>query len=330
MDALRIGVLGAAKIAPAALLLPAQARQDVQVVAVAARDGAAARAFADAHGIEHALEGYDALLVRDDVDAIYNALPPSRHADLSIAALAAGKHVLCEKPFALDAAEAQAMVAAAARAGRVLMEAFHYRYHPLFGALLEVVRGGSLGTLREVRAQFVVNVPPRPGELRFDPALGGGGLMDLGTYCVHWCRTVAAREPTVRTARMRMGETGVDLHARAELDFGDGLVAHVDCGMDAPFAASLVVVGEHGELRADNPLVPQFGHRLQLSLEGAEAEVRTFSREPTYAFQLQAFVDAVRGGVLPPTSGADPVRQMTVIDAIRACAVREHGAGDGA
>ncbi len=331
MRPLRVGILGAAKIAPGALIQPVQARRDaagapaaadVVVVAVAARSGARARAFADAHGIEHAHEGYDALLARDDLDAIYNALPPSRHADLSIAALASGRHVLCEKPFALDAREAQAMVAAATGSGRVLMEAFHYRYHPLFHAIVDVVRGGQLGALREVHARFVVPVPPRAGELRFDPALGGGGLMDMGTYCLHWCRTVVGREPRVREAHMRMGETGVDLHTTAVLDFGGGLLAHLDCGMDAPFSARLEVQGERGRLVADNPLVPQFGHRLEVTLEGAEPEARTFPRKSTYEYQLQAFVDAVRTGVPLLTPGSDAVAQMQAIDAIRAVAVR--------
>ena len=320
MAPIRIGILGAAKIAPGALIEPAKGRQDIHIVAVAARDPARAQAFADQHGIPIAVAGYEWLIERDDIDAIYNALPPSRHADLTIAALQSGKHVLCEKPFALNAAEAQAMVLAASSADRVLMEAFHYRYHPLFDDLLKTVRGGQLGTLHEIIATFVVKVPERDGELRFDPRLGGGGLMDMGTYCVHWCRSIAGREPVVRAAQMQMGHTGVDLHTRAELDFGAGLTARIDCGMDLPFSARIEVKGSAGRLVAENPLVPQFGHRLTLELNGHEAEHRTFDRVSTYACQLQVFVDAVSRDVVPVTSGADSIAQMKVIDAIRGLA----------
>lgn len=320
MAPIRIGILGAAKIAPGALIEPAKGRQDIHIVAVAARDPARAQAFADQHDIPIALAGYEALIERDDIDAIYNALPPSRHADLTIAALQSGKHVLCEKPFALNAAEAQAMVLAASSADRVLMEAFHYRYHPLFDDLLKTVRGGLLGTMHEILATFVVNVPERDGELRFDPRLGGGGLMDMGTYCVHWCRSIAGREPVVRAAQMQMGPTGVDLHTRAELDFGAGLTARIDCGMDRPFSARIEVKGSAGRLVAENPLVPQFGHRLTLELDGREQVLRTFDRVSTYACQLQVFVDAVSRGVVPVTSGADSIAQMKIIDAIRALA----------
>lgn len=319
MAPIRIGILGAAKIARGALIDPAKGRQDIHIVAVAARDGARAQAFADQHGIPMAVTGYESLIERDDIDAIYNALPPSRHADLTIAALRTGKHVLCEKPFALNAAEAQAMVQAAVSADRVLMEAFHYRYHPLFDSLLETVRSGQLGTLQDMQATFVANVPARDGELRFDPKLGGGSLMDMGTYCVHWCRSIAGREPVVRGSEMQIGPTGVDLHTRAELDFGAGLSARIDCGMDLPFSARIEVRGSAGRLVAENPLVPQLGHRLTLELDGREQTPQTFDRVSTYACQLQVFIDAVTRGVVPVTSGEDSIAQMKVIDAIRAC-----------
>ena len=176
---LRVGILGAAKIAPAALIEPARSMPEVQVAAVAARDLSRAQAYATTNGIPAAYDSYDALLARPDIDAIYNALPPSRHADLTIAALRAGKHVLCEKPFAMNAAEARAMVDAGTQSGRVLMEAFHYRYHPLFGALLDTVRSGQLGRLESIAATFVVPIPARDGELRFDAGANEASASDL-------------------------------------------------------------------------------------------------------------------------------------------------------
>ena len=319
---LRIGILGAAKIAPGALIEPAKMSTDVVIAAVAARDPARAAEFAATHGIADVYGSYDELIARPDLDAIYNALPPSRHADLTIAALRAGKHVLCEKPFAMNAGEARAMVDAATQTGKVLMEAFHYRYHPLFVAVLGKVRSGQLGNLQTIAATFVVAIPERAGELRYDPALGGGALMDLGTYCVHWCRSVAGREPTIPAASSRMAAHRVDLHTLATLDFGDGLIGTIDCGMDAPFAARLVVTGTAGTLIAENPLAPQFGHQLRLELAGAAPVSETFARSTTYSHQLQAFIDAVRNGVVPPTSGEDSVAQMATLDAIASAASR--------
>ena len=314
---LRIGILGAAKIAPGGLIDPAKTSADVVVAAVAARDPARAAAFADTHGIAQVCDSYEALIAHPELDAIYNALPPSRHADLTIAALRAGKHVLCEKPFAMNASEARAMVSAATSSGKLLMEAFHYRYHPLFADVLAKVRSGTLGRLTSIAATFVVSVPPRDGELRYDATLGGGCLMDMGTYCVHWCRSVAGREPTVTAAGSLMGATGVDLHTRATLDFGDGLNASVDCGMDAPFSARLIIGGTAGTLTVENPLAPHAGNLMRLELTGAEPVTQRFDRSiSTYSHQLQAFVDAVRTGVAPPTSGEDSVAQMAALEAI--------------
>ncbi len=313
---LRIGILGAAKIAPGALIEPAKSSTDVVIAAVAARDPTRAAAFAATQGVAEVCGRYEALIAHPDLDAIYNALPPSRHADLTIAALRAGKHVLCEKPFAMNAHEARAMVSAASSSGRILMEAFHYRYHPLFADVLAKVRSGQLGQLQTIAATFVVPIPERDGELRYDPALGGGGLMDLGTYCVHWCRSIAGREPAITSATSLMTGSGVDLHTQATLDFGDGLLASIDCGMDAPFSARLVITGTAGRLTVENPLAPHFGHQMLLELTGAAPVSEKFARTSTYSHQLQAFVEAVRTGIAPPTSGDDSVAQMAALEAI--------------
>jgi predicted dehydrogenase len=307
---LRIGVLGAARIAPPALIDPARDNPDIEVVAVAARDGERARAFAETHGLAQAFDSYEALIASDAVDAIYNALPPIRHADLAIAALKAGKHVLCEKPFALNAGEARAMVAAADETGQVLMEAFHYRYHPMFEAILAA--RATLGRLKRIEAVFSAPIAETPGEIRYDAALGGGALMDLGTYPLHWCRSLAGREPRIVSVTRRTHAGGADMATRAELDFGDGLTASIDCAMDEGPRATLKVEGELGRLSAINPLAPQVGHQLTVN-----GEAKTFTRETTYSFQLKAFVEAVRGGPVL-TGGADAIGQMVAIDAIRA------------
>ena len=319
---LRIGILGAAKIAPGALITPAKETGVAVAYAVAARDPARAAAFALAHGIEVVAESYEALIHHPDVDVIYNALPPSRHADLSIMALQAGKPVLCEKPFCMNSEQARAMTTAADSAGVLLMEAFHYRYHPLFLRVVELLRGGEIGEIEGIEAEFSVPIPFAPGELRHVPALGGGALMDLGTYALHWCRSVAGSEPTVTSAACVFSDQGVDLETDAVLDFA-GVPARARCSMQpGPFKATLQVTGRLGVLTVTNPLAPQMGHRLTLAGKG-EPMQETFTREATYNFQLRAFVEAVRDGAMPVTSGQDSVSQMALIDAIYAAAGRK-------
>jgi hypothetical protein len=316
MSPIRIGILGAARIAPPALIDPARDNGDVEIVAVAARDLVRAQAFADQHGIPEAFGAYEDLISHPGIDAVYNALPPSRHSDLTLAALAAGKHVLCEKPFSMSADEAEAMTGAAARAGLILMEAFHYRYHPLWDRVLEIV-GRDLGPIEQIEAEFSVPIAETPDELRYFPELGGGALGDLGTYCVHWCRTIAGSEPEVRSVSRDVHVGGVDLATRAELSFPGGVQATIICDMRGPMAARLKVKGAGGELTVINPLAPQAGHVIRLKVAG-EIRTEAVERVTTYERQLAAFVRAVRTGEAPITSGQDTVAQMRVLDAIRA------------
>jgi predicted dehydrogenase len=316
---LRIGILGAAKIAPAAMILPAKATGVATVVAVAARDPIRARAFAALHGVPEVSETYEDLIARPDIDAVYNALTPSRHADLSIAALQAGKHVLCEKPIAMNEGEARAMVAAAQASGRVLMEAFHYRYHPMFARVLEIIGSGEMGEVRALSAVFQTRLVDDGAEIRYERDLGGGSLMDIGTYPLHWVRTAAGAEPTVVSASGVFGRAGVDHATQAELRFPNGAVARIGGSMveETPMAL-LEVMGTLGSLKAVNPLAPQMGHLLEVKIDGAEPRRETFSRDPTYDFQLRAFVDACRGGPAPLTCGQDSIAQMVLLDAVSA------------
>lgn len=317
---LRIGILGAARIAPVALIGPARTTGVAQVVAVAARDPARAQAYAAEHGIPHVAAGYEALIAHPEVEAIYNALPASRHADLTIAALEAGKPVLCEKPFAMNLGEARRMTEAAEARGLVLMEAFHYRYHPLFARVLDIIADGEIGDVRRLEAVFSTSIEATATELRYDPALGGGALMDLGTYCLHWVRTVVGAEPEIRSASAMIGATGVDISTQAMLTFPRGVVADISCDMAGPVRATLEIEGLEGRLKVINPLAPQMGHLIEVTVEGEEARRETVSRDATYDFQLRAFVEAARGGPPPLTGGADAIAQMAALEAIAAMA----------
>ena len=228
---IRIGILGAARIAPRGIVTPANALLGAEVVAIAAANLERAQDFAAQHSIPMAFGSYAELIARDDIDLVYVALPPSAHLEWCTAALANGKHVLVEKPFASNAQDAAQMVAAARAAGRHLIEGFHYRFHPLFERALDGVRSGEIGRIRHIEAVFNANLPDTPGELRYIEALGGGALMDLGCYCMHWIRTVAGDEPTVVSASARCATPGVDLDIEAELAFTSGPTATLKCSM---------------------------------------------------------------------------------------------------
>jgi predicted dehydrogenase len=325
-DRLRFGVLGAAKIAPDALLKPAAASQRAEVVAIAARDPERARGFAEEHGIEQVDPGYEALIRNPDVDAVYNPLPASLHAEWTLAALACGKHVLCEKPFAANASEAERMVAAARESNLVLLEAFHYRYHPLANRILEVLASGVLGDLRELEAAFCVPIGDRE-DIRYDLSLGGGATMDLGCYPIHWCRLAAGTEPTLLRAEAREEPSGIDVSMTAELRFPGDVHGEVRCSMaaDVGFQAFLRVAGSKGELRADNPLVPHLGHRLRVRTGEKETSEQVEGRT-TYDHQLEGFAAAVLDGEEQPTGGRDGVANMGVIDAVyRAAGMQPRG-----
>ena len=186
---LRIGIVGAARVAIYAMIAAAKDVDGVVVAGVAARDRARAADYAVTHGIPKVYDSYEAIIAADDIDAIYIALPPNLHAHWSVAALQAGKSVLCEKPFALSVADAVTMVAAEASTGTLLMEAQHSHYHPLSTAMRDTVQGGSLGDLLSIEAVFDAPVGKEPGEIRYDPLVGGGALWDLGVYPAHWIRS---------------------------------------------------------------------------------------------------------------------------------------------
>lgn len=314
---IRIGILGAARIAPKAVIRPAGLREDCTVTAVAARDRAKAESYAAEHGIPNVETDYEALVARADVDLVYNALPNNRHADLSIAALEAGKAVLCEKPMAMNAAEATKMVDAAHRTGGLLVEAFHYRFHPAFRRVEDIVTGGTLGALRTITADFTAEIPYREGELRHTLALGGGALMDLGCYPLHMARTLAGAEPDVLSASCAGDRPGVDLTTSARLAFPGGTSADITTSM-APgvtFNVYLKAVCENGSVSLTNPVHPHRGHVIEIHKDG-RTTTETAGDLTTYAYQLAHVLDVMAGRATPLTGGADAIGNMAAIDAI--------------
>jgi len=312
----RIGILGAARIAPMALIKPARGSSEVVVAAVAARDAARAGDFAAKHGIAAAYGSYEELVADPDLDAVYIPLPNALHGKWTRAALDAGKHVLCEKPFTANAAEAVDVAERAAASDRVVMEAFHYRYHPMALRIEEIIASGELGGL--VRVETTLCFPlPKFSDIRYDYALAGGATMDAGCYAVHMARTFGGGTPEVVSAQAKLRDHQIDRAMTAELVFPDGHTGRIRCSMWSSnlFQMSAKVVGEHGELRAMNPVMPQMFHRLVVQT-AAGKRVERFPRRPSYSYQLDAFAAAVLRGEPVKTSPADAVQNMAVIDAI--------------
>jgi predicted dehydrogenase len=313
---LRIGILGAANIAPLALIRPARACAHAAVAAVAARDEEKARRFAARHGVPRVHRSYEALIADPQIDAVYNPLPNSHHGLWTLRALAAGKHVLCEKPFTANAQEAQRVADVARASGLVVMEAFHWRYHPLAARLLEIVASGELGEVQRVEARLCAPLI-KPGDIRYRGDLAGGAAMDMGCYCVSLVRALAGAEPRVVSAHAKLSSPGVDRAMDAELAFPSGATGRVVCSMFSwrLLGVSARVTGTRGELSVINPIAPQFFHRV--SVKSARGKRREQAKDGTsYGHQLEAFVRAVREGAPFPTSADDGVKNMTVIDAI--------------
>jgi len=310
-------VLGASRIAVNAIVAPAQLT-GARLVAVAARDRGRAETFAADHGVERVLDSYADVIADPEVEAIYNPLANGLHGPWNIAALAAGKHVLTEKPSASDAGEARDVRAVVASAGLVFMEAFHYLYHPVARRLLDAVGSGEIGELRHVEVHMEIPPPP-DGDLRWSLPLAGGGLMDVGCYGLHLHRALgrfAGGAPRVTGAegRERAGHPGVDEWVRADLAFPGGATGVVHSSMAAEeLRMTARIVGTAGEVRAANFVLPHRDDRVWVTTGGSEREERPGMR-PSYAYQLEVFTAAVREGAPVPTDADDAVATAELID----------------
>ncbi|HKD96674.1 MAG TPA: Gfo/Idh/MocA family oxidoreductase [Micromonosporaceae bacterium] len=321
MGDLRIGILGAARIAPSALVRPAHQVDGVTVTAVAARDRARAARFAERHGIGRVLDDYRAVIEDPDVDAVYVPLPNGLHATWTLAAIAAGKHVLCEKPFTSNAAQAREVADASAGSPVTVMEAFHYRYHPLAARMREIV-DTELGAVSHVETAMCIPLP-RFSDIRYRYDLAGGALMDAGCYAVHAARLLGPGEPAVTGARARVTgrDDRVDRAMTVDLSYPGGATGRVSTSLwsSSLLRISASVTGEHGELRVLNFVAPQYPHRLTVRVRGRRRHERVRG-EASYTHQLRAFLAATRGEPTNRTPPADAVVTMAVVDAAYAAA----------
>ncbi|MGZ0148159.1 Gfo/Idh/MocA family protein [Kribbella sp. WER1] len=317
MEPLRIGILGAARITDRAIVEPAKLT-GARLVAVAARDTDRATAFATEHGVERVHASYQELLDDPEIEAIYNPLANGLHGPWNLRALAAGKHVLTEKPSASNAAEALQVQEAVHASGLVFMEAFHYAYHPVMRRLLELVSKGELGDLQHVEATMVMP-PPADEDPRWSLPLAGGAVMDVGCYALHAQRMFAqcaGGAPKLLNARAgeRKRVPGVDEWLNAELEFPSGATGTVRTSMAAESVEfSLKVVGSRGEAFAPAYVLPQHDDRVIVTTK-EDTWVEHLGTRTSYTYQLEAFAGAIRNGAPLLTDADDALATMQLID----------------
>jgi D-xylose 1-dehydrogenase (NADP+, D-xylono-1,5-lactone-forming) len=313
---LRWGILSTANITDKLL----DSGTDQEFVAVCSRDGARAEAYAREKGIARAHGSYEALLADPDVDAIYNPLPNSLHVEWSIRALEAGKHVLCEKPLTRYPEDVGRVFDVAKREDCVVAEAFMWRHHPQVARARQLLDDGAIGDLRIIRAHFAFAVG-QPDDIRLQATLDGGGLMDVGCYCVSGCRTLAGAEPDRAFAEYVAGGHGVDVALAATLRFPGDVLAHFDCGLSYPGGSLLAAVGTEGAFALADPW---HGNDAVIELRRGDGSVERIETGPanSYALELADFEAAVRRERQPLLGRDDALGQARTIAALYTSAER--------
>jgi xylose dehydrogenase (NAD/NADP) len=310
---LRWGLLGTARINRA--LIPAiRASARSRLIGVASRTADRASAYAAEWGIDIAYGSYEAMLADPAVDVVYVPLPNHLHVEWTLNAIAAGKHVLCEKPLALVPADVDRIAAAAAARQVTVAEAFMYRHHPLTARVVSLVREGAIGRLSTIRGAFTF-VLSRPNDVRLVPEWGGGSLWDVGCYPVSYARLLTAGEPISVTAQAVRHDTGIDMAMAATLLFPNGVIAAIDCGFGAHFRTSIEVAGGDAVMTIDTPFKPGAAAEIRL-VRGEARETLVVAGEPLYLGEVQDIEAAVLDGRPPLVSLADSRGTVAALVAI--------------
>ena len=310
---LRWGLLSTAGI-NRALIEPLRVSPRNELTAVASRDPDKARTYAAEWSIPRAFGSYEAMLADPDLDVVYNPLPNGLHAEWTIKAAQAGKHILCEKPLAVSVDEVDAMAEAARRAGVVVTEAFMYRHHPQTLKIREMVESGAIGRVQVILGSFSAHLS-RPHDVRFDPALGGGSIWDLGCYPISYARCMLGAEPIEAFGWQVTGATGVDAVFVGQMRFASGAYAQFDSGFRSPFRAHIEIVGSEGSLRVPRPFRPGLDEHIQLA-RGDEVETIRMPGQELYIGEVEDLADAVLLGTAPRVSLEDSRGNVAVICAL--------------
>jgi predicted dehydrogenase len=317
MDPVRLGLLSTANI-NAQILGGAGETDRVAIVAVGSRDAAKAQAYASEHGLERAHGSYEALLADEGIDAVYIGLPNGMHHEWTMHALAAGKHVLVEKPFTRHATEAESAFAAAYDAGLVLMEAFMYRHHPQTAVVRELVAGGAIGRLQAVKTTFSFALEDLTN-VRALPELDGGALMDVGCYCVSAIRVLAG-EPQRVSGEQVIGSTSVDMAFHGTLRCADDVIGQFEASFRSPRRQRVEVVGEEGAIVVEAPFRIDWGGAVLLARQEGdglgEPEAVAVPQSNSYRLQLDNLADAIQGRSPQLLGRDDAVGQARTIEAL--------------
>ncbi len=313
---IRWAILGCARISRRGLIPGILGSRSGTLDLLASRRAGAASAWASEFGIPRTADSYEAALADKAIDAVYIPLANEEHAPFVKAAADAGKHILCEKPLALDAAEARGMVEYCRAKGVVLMEAFMWRHQPRTKALLADVRNGRIGELRLIRSSF--SFPIDPGDWRLDPSRGGGSLWDVGCYGVSTVRLFAGQEPEGIRGHARFSDRGVDMTLAATLKFPSGVIGVIDCSFEQPFRCVYELVGTAGSVIVPDAYLPGDAPVSRFyDLDGKLAEEVVYDGRNQYACMVDAFAEGVRTGKLREPA-EDGLEQMAALDAVLA------------
>ena len=307
------GLLSTARINQS-LIPPLRASKRNQLLAVASRSQESAEAYASEWKIPRAHGTYEALLADPQIDVIYNPLPNHLHAEWTIKALEAGKHVLCEKPLTLTVEEVDAVAEAAQKHGRIVAEAFMYRHHPQTLKVQEMVKDGSIGALKLLRGSFSF-VLDHEGDIRLDPAMGGGSIWDVGCYPISFMRTVVGAEPVEVFGWQVTGPTGIDETFVGSLHFADGVYGQFDSSFVIPHHAYMEIVGSEATLIVPKPFKPGLNEKIFLVREGKTETIKVKGQD-LYLGEVEDMVDAILLGKAPRISLEDSRANIAAIKAL--------------
>jgi predicted dehydrogenase len=316
---IRWGILGTARINRR--LIPAfHASTRGELSAVASRDLGRAAAHAREHAIPRAVQGYQALLDDPSIDAVYVPLPNTEHVTWTLAAIAAGKHVLCEKPLALDPADVDRIALAAAAAGVIVEEGFMYRHEPLTAKATALVGDGAIGSVRAIISGFTFALEGRPN-IRLDPALGGGALWDVGSYPVTYAQLISGQEPEVVAGDAHWHESGVDDEFLGTLRFTGGITASIYAGFRAAYHTWLEVLGSEGSLTVPNPFKPGPIETLELERGSVIQRIEVPGSPDIFLREVADFEASVLDGAPPVVTLAESRRTAATLAALYASAL---------
>ena len=307
------GLLSTARI-NRALIPPLRASKRNRLLAVASRTQESADKYAREWKIPRAHGSYEALLADPEIDVIYNSLPNHLHAEWTIKAVEAGKHVLCEKPLALSVEEVDEIQSAARKHGRVVTEAFMYRHHPQTLKVQELVKSGSLGTLQLIRGSFTY-ILSRDGDVRLDPAMGGGSIWDVGCYPISYARTVIGASPLEVFGWQVTGPTGIDDTFVGQMRFDNDIVTQFDSSFVIPLRWFMEIVGSEGVLNIPSPFKPQTDEKIYLR-RGEKTETIKIKGQELYIGEVEDVADAILLGREPRISLEDSRANVAVISAL--------------